>query len=765
MDHLRDPGFMAVRETEDVQWVLSKQDSDIANLFRRTTFGYNEFVSFLEDRGWTADEKNGFRLQQTARKKEKEPERKDSAKKTTESKKNGVADKKSAAKANPLPAYNEVEILQAWLFFALIASVVRKDKEPARSRIGRGRHGGQTVTSDTPLVGEHENKAHNQGGDTIPILSLGDLLTGNSPRKYLTTEKLLSALQECHDCIKAMTPKAKLRARLIEIDRTLELARRVVRANIVPKALKPHDNGPLAGAPLKTLHNDNKGETNGNHHVDSSQNGVDPLGNTLGPKLTQQAEAPHNKEFPELSLCLMVLGETLSAAKLQLMNDLGLRMNGWLVDDDDGWGPPSFILNKMEKSWCPRASAVMQGQLGFSAILLSTAFQVRQKKPTDRKEHLGCNTRQCYHVPGVESSGKFYPPQHHPNQEDCANLNKRKECRLLGPHMPKLYEILKDATPATEASNFPILRIVSRRIRNDSGNEAEVRRVLGVTVERWSLETLRKLRKPHFTAISHVWSQGMGNERHNKLHECQLELILTTLLAAEAQSGGEMNHESLDKRWAGALFDQIDKDYHEDEIGNYHLSPPFWMDTLAIPVSQDKSQLDFKDLKARAIRQIYHVFNSASRVVVIDKELAEEWALQPFHTILKVLTSAWMQRLWTLQEAFLSRNLLVTFRSKTRDPQFDGLTFESSGLIQVDLQNLDNLIRQLDRPQNAHTTAMAELIKRKFFHNLMGEDREIRNRNDHPVETRGSMVIASAWRSSRWRVSTLPSQQRVAASI
>ncbi|KAK4214243.1 hypothetical protein QBC37DRAFT_284212 [Rhypophila decipiens] len=175
------------------------------------------------------------------------------------------------------------------------------------------------------------------------------------------------------------------------------------------------------------------------------------------------------------------------------------------------------------------------------------------------------------------------------------------------------------------------------------------------------------------------------------------------------------------------------------------------MDTLAIPVSPDKNNLDLQDLKARAIRQIYHVYNNATRVVVIDKDLCQELAPRPFHTILKVLSSAWMQRLWTLQEAFLSRNLLVAFRSDAPVKLFGGLEFEFSGQIQVGLQNLDNLIKQLDRPQDSHTTAMAELIKRKLVNNLMGEDREIRNRNDHPIETRGSMVIASAWRSSRWR--------------
>jgi len=772
MDHLLDRSFMAMSETEkiEVEYVLSEHESDIASLFRRTTFDYTDFVSFPEERGWTADEKNNFRLRRTTARtrntkdkdkdKDKETEREDTGASKRNGAGTGTTDMKNGAKAvPPQPEYKEVEILQAWLFFALIACVVRKDKEPAQSRIRRRRDDGPTA-SETSLDGSTQSRGQN--GDTVAILDLGELVIGDRP-KFLTTRSLLAALQHCHDCIKSLTPKAKLHARLIEIDRTLELARRVVRANMVPKPPSPHGNGLLNGSSLTmrgTEHNSTNTipPTNGSVHGDIFQDEIYPLGRSSSfPKPVQESEA-QNRQLQELSLCLMVLGETLSAAKLQMMNDLGLRMNGWLTDDDDGWGPPSLILTRMEKSWCPRASAVIQGQLGFSAILLYTAFPARQKAPTDKKEHQKCHARQCHHVPGVIGSGNkkvFYPPQHHPSESECMK-EKRKDCQLLGPNMPKLYEILKDATMATEGSNFPILRIVSKinRTRDESNNETEVMRVLGVTVERWGLETRRTLRKPHFTAISHVWSQGMGNERSNKLQECQLELILTALLAAEAETD-KMNHAPLDKAYAGELLKQVlEEGYHEDEVRNYHISPPFWMDTLAIPVSQDKSQLNFKDLKTRAIRQIYHVFNNAARVVVIDKDLCKEWALHPFHTILKVLTSAWMQRLWTLQEAFLSRNLLVAFRSDARGRRFDGLSFEQSGVVaQVDLQNLDSIIRQLDRPQNAHTTAMAELIKRKFFHNLMGEDREIRNRNDHPVETRGSMVIASAWRSSRWRVS------------
>ncbi|EON95679.1 hypothetical protein UCRPA7_8897 [Phaeoacremonium minimum UCRPA7] len=154
----------------------------------------------------------------------------------------------------------------------------------------------------------------------------------------------------------------------------------------------------------------------------------------------------------------------------------------------------------------------------------------------------------------------------------------------------------------------------------------------------------------------------------------------------------------------------------------------------------------------------------ASRVVVIDKDLLKEDPNTSFQVIIKVLTSAWMQRLWTLQEAYLSRRLFIAFRGP-EDPAGTGLSLTQSEQIGVTLEDVDKRVRDLDRLQkDAFTTSMAELIKRKFFHNLMGEDRQIRNRNDHPIETRGSMVIASAWRSSRWRNTSRPEDETLALS-
>ncbi|KAH8591006.1 hypothetical protein B0O99DRAFT_675578 [Bisporella sp. PMI_857] len=575
--------------------------------------------------------------------------------------------------------FRKLEILQAWLFFGLIAFIVRAE--------------------------DAENA----------LLSFEDLVTRHQSSRFLTTQKLPEKLQKWHDGIKNTHDKAKLHERLIDADRALEIARKVVRANFKEHS-KFETKISLSGY-------------EGNHDAPEYESNPDRDSEQL------------------LELCLMVLGETLSAAKIHIMNDLGLRINGWFMDDDEGWGPPSYILTKMRSSnWCLRAQTVLRGQLGASSILLFAAWANHNEGySNEKKQHANCTVSQCIYVQGqeegqVSSSDEngskraeaTYPPQHH---GDC------QQCELLGPKMSDVNSILDCADMTTEAHDFPLFRIVYEEDTSGKNGTTESR-VRGITVEKWDRQDGRSLRRPSFATISHVWSQGMGNWKANSLQACQLKFIQKALEKAKIEELDGRKHDFISKLVKAALDKKCPASYRLIEEG----------------ADPEYSSSNFIERKNRAIRQIYHVFNSATCSIVIDKELCKDYAgKKPSQTLIKVLTSPWMRRLWTLQEAFLSRRLWVAFKD--------------SGGGTVILEDVDKQIAWLelegtseDVNSAAFQQSMAELIKRKLYYNLMGKDREIRNRKDHPIQTRGSMVIASAWHSTRWRITSRFEDETLALS-
>ena len=123
-----------------------------------------------------------------------------------------------------------------------------------------------------------------------------------------------------------------------------------------------------------------------------------------------------------------------------------------------------------------------------------------------------------------------------------------------------------------------------------------------------------------FTSFSHLWADGLGSTSEDGLPRCQIE----------------------------RLCKKVTNDY-------------FWVDALCIPKNES--------LRKNAIRSMAQIYSKADTVLVLDAglncESVEE--LDAEELCVKVLTSDWNQRLWTLQEAMLSRSLEFEFKD-TRKP-------------------------------------------------------------------------------------------------
>ncbi|SJL08716.1 uncharacterized protein ARMOST_12085 [Armillaria ostoyae] len=123
--------------------------------------------------------------------------------------------------------------------------------------------------------------------------------------------------------------------------------------------------------------------------------------------------------------------------------------------------------------------------------------------------------------------------------------------------------------------------------------------------------------KTPYIAISHVWADGLGSTTEVGLPTCQINR-LASIARRLIPSGA------------------------------------FWMDALCVP--------EKKDLRKRAIGLMAETYRNAGAVLVIDSGIRSCSVSAPLEEkLLHIISSGWMQRLWTLQEGLLARKLIFEF--------------------------------------------------------------------------------------------------------
>lgn len=134
---------------------------------------------------------------------------------------------------------------------------------------------------------------------------------------------------------------------------------------------------------------------------------------------------------------------------------------------------------------------------------------------------------------------------------------------------------------------------------------------------------------PEYIAISHVWSDGRGNPTANTLPMCELDRIMNWVFDLQKLLRGEPSHSTSTPAHARMLV---------------------WMDTLCVPVAEE-----LKDLRKTAIQRMRSVYMNAKAVLVLDAEYMTASSLKDSdeEQLMRLCGSAWMRRVWTLQEAIL----------------------------------------------------------------------------------------------------------------
>ena len=281
-----------------------------------------------------------------------------------------------------------------------------------------------------------------------------------------------------------------------------------------------------------------------------------------------------------LEMSIIILNETLDLASRR---SLGLTINGSF----EGSRSPSLINNLRICGWCPsEISLVREGLDETSGIFAGQISRGRLEA-----NHSQCSVNKCR---AFDFATEQYSTKH---DTGCPG------CQHLGIDGRELSSILR-----RERAPRAVLQLAT------SSQTPSIKLTLGDS--------------GRYVAISHVWSDGLGNPSANSLPACQL-LRLHRMVAG-------LEIEFADRKLA------------------------LWIDSLLVPVEKGHE-------KRLALTQLCEYYQAAEKVLVLDSDLLQaSQACTKEEQITRIFLSTWMRRLWTLEEGILSRDKLVfQFRDGT----------------------------------------------------------------------------------------------------
>lgn len=277
--------------------------------------------------------------------------------------------------------------------------------------------------------------------------------------------------------------------------------------------------------------------------------------------------------------------------------------------------PRSQLLSTLmkEAGWCAHELAVHLYREHNNALLYLRNFSQHSTFDHSSCTDAKCNINQLNY--------DEYSTKHVDSCQDCEFLGvdwTREESIALDleAHRIPLFSVSKRHP---ETQNVQLFRHISKALNPP---------------KTWVAQTLSRFRSDkgiqnqisRYVAISHVWSDGMGNTTSNTLPTCQL-LQLQGL---------------------------VDHLYPIDEKKPI----PFWVDTICVPRPPE--------LRAKALQRMRQTYEKAEKVLVLDSSIRSISLTQcsPEEAFMRVRCARWSRRLWTYQEGLLAKKLYFQFKDK-----------------------------------------------------------------------------------------------------
>jgi hypothetical protein len=263
--------------------------------------------------------------------------------------------------------------------------------------------------------------------------------------------------------------------------------------------------------------------------------------------------------------------------------------------------------------WCPAHIKHLLYQEDIETLYTTAALRGASQPGVfhnDCKEDVGC------------IAASIHKPHH--VEHGCT-------CTVVRPDMYRVNSII-------EEDNIPVI---------------EIRRTEGL---RLSLKVKSAEAQTDYTAISHVWTDGIADPSTNGLLACQLSKIAQDVQLIKKERPlfpGRFPTDHKRPEFAEAIRRESDGPV------------TIWMDALCIPCDDRKGGETPSALKTRAIALMSSTYAGASEVLVIDKTIEVmdytkySGAEKKYSLLQRVRFTPWMWRSWTLQEGALAKFLYV----------------------------------------------------------------------------------------------------------
>ncbi|KAH8773691.1 hypothetical protein F5883DRAFT_661661 [Diaporthe sp. PMI_573] len=320
----------------------------------------------------------------------------------------------------------------------------------------------------------------------------------------------------------------------------------------------------------------------------------------------------------------------------------------------------------MHRGWCPNMINNLRKTVGVEPLILASMIQ---KNPEVSASHARCHARAC--VANQVQAGQ-YMPKHTGEYHDGGT------CKGIGLPLGSADKVL------LETDSFPVVRLWLGM--DPTGSRPRL------------MEAVPFTNGLKYIAISHVWSDGLGDEKGNRILACQydrLGMLLSEVLSMENTKG-------------------------DDEKSNDGWSPFFWLDTICVPHQNAARRL--------ACARMASSYECADTVLVLDAEL-QAWpytSATDEEALLRIVTSGWTTRVWTLSEGIVAKRLVfkladtmldyASFGDKLRCRNMNGLyRFETLSAVLYDSLKQMRSINTLDGAERMYT-AMSLTKPRRTSH-------------------------------------------------